>query len=131
MPDVPMGSKGAPITINLTNEGYSDLSVPSIGTDSSDFRCPTPRRQQARLWFPPKKPRRSRSCFHRRRLASRTGTLTLTSNEPPGSPASDKTIALAGTATQPQFKVDVVARLWHGEHWRIDTDQARRAIECG
>lgn len=107
MPDVPMGSKGAPITINLTNEGFSDLSVPSIGTDSSDFSVPNAPSAASPLVVPAKETKTFQIVFSPTKAGTRTGTLTLTSNEPPGSPASDKTIALAGTATQPQFKVDV------------------------
>ncbi|HMU38943.1 MAG TPA: choice-of-anchor D domain-containing protein [Pseudomonadota bacterium] len=109
MPDVPMGSKGTPITINVTNEGFSDLSIPSISTDSTDFEVPNAPTVASPLVVPAKEMKTFQIVFSPTKAGLRTGKLTLTSNEPPGSPGSDKTIDLAGTATQPQFKVNATA----------------------
>jgi len=109
MPDVPTGTKGTPITINLTNEGFSDLSVPSITTDSTDFSVPNAPAMMSPLVVSAKETKTFQIVFSPATKGLRTGKLTLTSNEPPGSPASDKTIDLAGTATEPQFKVNVTS----------------------
>ena len=109
MPDVPTGTKGTPITINLTNEGFSDLSVPSITTDNTDFTVPNAPATMSPLVVPAKETKTFQIVFSPATKGLRTGKLTLTSNEPPGSPGSDKTIDLAGTATEPQFKVNVTS----------------------
>lgn len=109
MPDVPMGSKGAPITINLTNEGFSTLSVPSITSDATDFEVPNAPSAASPLVVPAQATKTFQVVFSPTKAGLRTGKLTLTSNEPPGSPGSDKTIDLAGTATQPEFKVNVTS----------------------
>jgi len=109
MPDVPTGTKGMPMTINVSNEGYSDLSVPSITTDSTDFTIPNAPTAMSPLVVPAQETKTFQIVFSPTVSGVRTGKLTLKSNEPPGSPMSDKTIDLAGTATQPQFKVSVTA----------------------
>ena len=109
MPDVPTGAKGSPITINLTNEGFSDLKVPSITTDSTDFAIPNAPSVMSPLVVPAQESKTFQIVFSPAVSGVRTGKLTLTSNEPPGSPMSDKFIDLAGTATQPQFKVSVTS----------------------
>lgn len=109
MPDVPTGTKGIPITINLTNEGYSDLSVPSIVTDSADFSIPNTPTAMSPLVVQAQQTKTFQIVFSPTVNGLRTGKLTLSSNEPPGPPGSDKTIDLAGTATEPKFKVNVTS----------------------
>lgn len=110
LPDVPTGSKGIPMNITLTNQGFSDLKVESITASSADFEIPNAPSMMSPLVVPAKETRLFQIVFAPQLEGLRTGKLTIKSNEPaPMMGTSDIVIDLAGNGTKPKFKVSTNA----------------------
>ena len=109
LPDVPTGSMGMPMDINITNEGNSDLQVLSITADKTDFVVPNAPTAMMPLTIAARDTKAFQLIFAPQQDGLRSGTLTIKTNEPPpmGMPTSDKVVALAGNGTKPKFHVSV------------------------
>jgi hypothetical protein len=111
LPDVPTGSMGMPMDINITNEGNSDLQVTSITADKTDFVIPNAPSAMSPLTIAARDTKAFQLIFAPQQDGLRTGTLTIKTNEPApmGMPSSDKLVALAGNGTKPKFHVSVTS----------------------
>ena len=110
LPDVPTGSMGMPMNINITNSGNSDLKVTSIAADKMmDFVVPNAPTMMMPLVIVARDTQSFQLVFAPQQDGLRTGTLTIQSNEPVpmGKPNSDHLVALAGNGTKPKFHFNV------------------------
>lgn len=109
LPDVPLGSMGAPIDLTLANTGNSALKVTSIAPSADDFTIPNAPTAMSPLTVAPRESAVFQIVFTPKARGLRTSALTLKSNEPPemGMMTSDKVLNLVSTGTVPQLRVDV------------------------
>lgn len=105
--DTPSGAKALPLEVLLYNEGFSELSVTDISSDSTDFEIPNAPSMMSPLKIPAKSGMLFQLVFAPTGSGLRSGKLTIKSNEPVVPPATDsnKIISLAGNGTKPVFKV--------------------------
>lgn len=105
--DTPTGAKALPLEVLLYNDGFSELTVTDIASDSTDFEVPNAPSMMAPLKLAAKSGTVFQLVFSPTGSGLRTGKLVIKSNEPVVPPAMDsnKVISLSGNGTKPQFKV--------------------------
>ena len=111
LPDVPATSRGLPMEINITNNGFSDLSITEISSSKTDFEVPNAPTAMSPLVIAARQTKTFQLIFAPQMEGLRTGKITIKSNEPApmGMPTSDKYIDLAGTGTKPKFNVAITS----------------------